>query len=104
MSFFDTYLYHRILQFPIWHFITSTRLDLRYYAWESISSSDLKTGPRFVDTCLKGKFKTGFNLFLGVSKDDTVSNASSCHSPASSEAGGIYPQELVENFALNLHR
>jgi hypothetical protein len=43
-------------------------------------------------------------LFSGVSKDDTMSNTSTCHSPASSEAGGIYPPELVENFALNLHR
>ena len=43
-------------------------------------------------------------VVAGVSKDDTLSNASSCHSPASSEAGGIYTQELVENFALNLHR
>ena len=45
--------------------------------------------------------------FLGAEvtrSDDTLSSASTtCHSPVSSE-GGVYPQELVENFALNLHR
>ncbi|TRY80317.1 hypothetical protein TCAL_11740 [Tigriopus californicus] len=35
--------------------------------------------------------------------DDTLSSASGCQSPISSE-GGMYPQELVDNFALNLHR
>lgn len=43
------------------------------------------------------------NLTPPVTRDDTISSASSCHSPASSE-GGIYAQELIDNFALNLHR
>lgn len=43
-------------------------------------------------------------VILGVSKEDTFSNASSCHSPASEEAGGIYSQELLDNFGTNLHR
>ena len=35
--------------------------------------------------------------------DDTLSSASTSHSPVSSE-GGVFPQELVDNFALNMHR
>lgn len=43
---------------------------------------------------------------LGVDalRDETMSSASTnCLSPISSE-GGMYAQELMDNFALNLHR
>ena len=30
--------------------------------------------------------------------------STTCHSPVSSECGGIFPQELIENFSINLHR
>ncbi len=36
-------------------------------------------------------------------KEGTTSSGSTCHSPASSE-GGSFPQELIDNFALNMHR
>lgn len=39
----------------------------------------------------------------GLNADDTLSSASTNHSPVSSE-GGIFPQELIDNFALNMHR
>ena len=34
---------------------------------------------------------------------DTTSSSSRIHSPLSSD-GGSYPQELIDNFALNVHR
>ena len=34
---------------------------------------------------------------------DTTSSSSRTHSPISSD-GGSYPQELIDNFALNVHR
>ena len=39
----------------------------------------------------------------GVDLDTHSSSSTGCLSPMSSE-GGIYPQELMDNFALNLHR
>eukprot|EP00095_Tigriopus_kingsejongensis_P009030 maker-scaffold458_size165745-snap-gene-0.19 protein:Tk09030 transcript:maker-scaffold458_size165745-snap-gene-0.19-mRNA-1 annotation:"hypothetical protein BRAFLDRAFT_123347" len=44
----------------------------------------------------------GRNLFQEL-PEDTLSSASGCQSPVSSE-GGMYPPELIDNFALNLHR
>ena len=38
-----------------------------------------------------------------MSIKDTASSGSPSHSPISSE-GGSFPQELIDNFALNLHR
>ena len=39
----------------------------------------------------------------GVDGDTHSSSSTGCLSPMSSE-GGVYPQELMDNFALNLHR
>ena len=35
---------------------------------------------------------------------NTASSGSACPSPVSSDGGGTFPQELIDNFALNLHR
>ena len=43
------------------------------------------------------------NALGGVDGDTLSSSSTGCISPLSSE-GGVYPQELMENFALNLHR
>jgi len=43
-------------------------------------------------------------LKIGVSREDTFSNASSCHTPNSEEAGGVFSQEILDNFGVNLHR
>ena len=39
----------------------------------------------------------------GLDADTHSSSSTACISPMSSE-GGVYPQELMDNFALNLHR
>ena len=43
------------------------------------------------------------NILGGVDGDTLSSSSTGCLSPMSSE-GGVYPQELMDNFALNLHR
>ena len=66
--------------------------------------------------CLKSPLSF-YHLYIvhqnSLSKEDnTLSNSTSpCHSPVSSSdgvavglGGGSYPQELIDNFALNLHR
>ena len=35
---------------------------------------------------------------------NTASSGSACPSQVSSDGGGTFPQELIDNFALNLHR
>ena len=43
----------------------------------------------------------------GRNCDDTLSSASTCHSPVSEGSGdgsGMYPQELIDNFGVNMHR
>ena len=37
-------------------------------------------------------------------KGYTTGSGSTSQSPTSSEGGGSFPQELIDNFALNLHR
>ncbi len=47
----------------------------------------------------------GSHLHEGLKYQDTLSSDSSpCRSPVSSDGGGSYPQELMDNFALNMHR
>ena len=43
------------------------------------------------------------NAVGGIEGDTHSSSSTGCLSPMSSE-GGVYPQELMDNFALNLHR
>lgn len=50
-----------------------------------------------VNSDLKG------NGIGGLDADTHSSSSTGCISPMSSE-GGVYPQELMDNFALNLHR
>ena len=50
-----------------------------------------------VNSDLKG------NGLGGLDPDTHSSSSTGCISPMSSE-GGVYPQELMDNFALNLHR
>ena len=50
-----------------------------------------------VNSDLKG------NGIGGLDPDTHSSSSTGCISPMSSE-GGVYPQELMDNFALNLHR